>query len=172
MSWNYDPTLLTPPANANADQLSQTQLMGVRYLVGDTITTDQQVQDEEILFVLTQRTSIWGAAATVCRSLASKYSRLVDTVDKDLRTTFSAKANAYRRAALGYEQDAMVRGGALPYAGGISFNDKIMNESNTDRVPPQFTIDMDDNYLPVAPIGNEPTPSPDDGDDSSTDDNV
>jgi hypothetical protein len=171
MSWNYDPTLLTPPQGANINQILQSQLMGVRYLVGDTITTDMQVQDEEILFVLTQRSTIWGAAATVCRSLASKYSRLVDTVDKDLRTTFSAKANAYRRAALGYEQDAMVRGGALPYAGGISFNDKIMNESNTDRVPPQFTIDMDDNYLPVAPIGNEPTPSPED-DTSDTSDNV
>lgn len=149
MSWTYD-----------YSQLASTPMMQVRYLVGDTKPTDQQVQDEEILFALTQRPSIYGAAAIVCRSLASRLSREADVVDKDLRTQLSARAKAYSLRASEYEVKASVRGGAVPYAGGISISDKVMNEADTDRVQPAFTIDMDDNYLPVAPAPNEGTPQP------------
>lgn len=148
MTWTYSPsTMATSP------------MMQVRYLVGDTVSTDHQVQDEEINFALTQRPSIYGAAAMVCRSLAARLSREADTVDKDLRTTLSARATAYSRRASDYENQARSRGGAMPYAGGISIADKVGNELDTDRVQPAFTIDMDDNYLPVAPVGNEGTPS-------------
>jgi hypothetical protein len=149
MSWTYDPS-----------QLETSKLMQVRYLVGDTKTTDQQVQDEEINFAIGQRPSIYGAAAMVCRSLASKLSREADTVDKDLRTVLSSRAKAYSIRASEYDVKASVRGGAMPYAGGISIADKIGNEADTDRVQPQFSIQMDDNYLPVAPVGNEGTPQP------------
>jgi hypothetical protein len=149
MSWTYD-----------SSQLESSTLMQVRYLVGDTKQTDQQVQDEEINFALSQRASIYGAAAIVCRSLASQLSREADTVDKDLRTVLSARAKAYSARASEYETKAVVRGGGMPYAGGISIADKIANEQDTDRVPPQFTINMDDNYLPVGPVGNEGTPQP------------
>ena len=159
MTWTYDvSTLLT------------SKLMQVRFLVGDTVSTDPQMQDEEINFALTQRSSIYGAAADVCRALASKLSRQADTVDKDLRTTLSAKATAYSRRAMAYETKAIVRSGALPYAGGISVSDKIVNELDTDRVAPNFTIDMDDNYLPVPPVGEEGTPSPVDGGTDTGDD--
>lgn len=144
--------------------LATSPLMQVRYLVGDTEATDQQVQDEEITFALTQRPSIYGAAATVCRSLSTKLSREADTVDKDLRTTLSARATAYSRRAAEYEVKASVRGGAMPYAGGLSIADKITNEQDPDRVQPQFTVSMDDNYIPVAPVGNEGTPQPLGGD--------
>jgi hypothetical protein len=149
VAWTYD-----------TSQLASSKLMQVRYLVGDTRSTDQQVEDEEINFALTQRPTIYGAAATVCRSLSAQLSREADTVDKDLRTTLSARATAYGRRAADYELKAATRGGAMPYAGGISIADKVTNELDIDRVPPQFTIDMDDNYLPVAPVGNEGTPTP------------
>jgi hypothetical protein len=157
MTWTYSPS-----------QLATSPLMQVRFIMGDTVQTDQQVQDEEITFALSQRSSIWGAAAMVCRSLASQLSREADTVDKDLRTTLSAKARAYSARANEYEVKASVRGGATPYAGGISISDKVLNEQDPDRVQPQFAISMDDNYLPVAPVGNEGTPQP--SDDESGDD--
>lgn len=159
MTWTY-----------NLTQLATSSLMQVRYLIGDTVAAQPQVQDEEITFALSQRPSIYGAAAMVCRSLSSRLSREADTVDKDLRTTLSARATAYARRAAEYENKAISRGGALPYAGGISISDKVQNELNTDRVQPQFAIEMDDNYLPVAPVGNEGTPLPDDQADSG--DNV
>lgn len=150
MSWTYDLTQLTSSA-----------MMQVRFLIGDTIAADQQVQDQEITFVLTQRPSIYGAAAMVCRSLAARLSRQADVVDKDLRTALSSRAKAYSARALEYETKATIRGGGLPYAGGLSVADKIGNENNSDRVQPQFNIGMEDNYLPVPPVGNEGTPSSD-----------
>jgi len=145
-------------------------MMQVRYLVGDTVSTDPLVQDEEIVFALSQRPSIYGAAAMVCRSLSARLSREADTVDKDLRTTLSARATAFSRRAAEYENKAISRSGAKPFAGGLSIADKISRENDTDRVQPGFVIDGDTNYLPVAPIGNEGTPSPLEQSDSS--DNV
>lgn len=149
MAWTY-----------NLGQLATTPLYQVRYLVGDTQSNDPQVQDEEITFALSQRSSIFGAAAMVCRSLASQLSRTADTVDKDLRTTLSQRATAYARRAADYEARAIARSGAMPYAGGLSIADKVLNEQNPDRVQPQFTTSMDDNYIPVAPAANEGTPLP------------
>jgi hypothetical protein len=54
-----------------------------------------------------------------------------------------------------FENDAKARGGALPYAGGISVSDKQTTAQNTDRVAPQFNLGMDDNQLPVSSVGNE-----------------
>ncbi len=149
MTWSY----------ATA-QLATSKLMQVRFLIGDTQPSDPLVQDEEVAFALSQRTSPYGAAAILCRAISARLSREADTVDKDLRTTLSARATAYARRAADYEAQANIFGGATPYAGGVSISDKVINERNTDRVQPQFTIDMDDNYLPVAPVGNEPTPQP------------
>lgn len=148
MPWTYDFT-----------QLATSMLMQVRYLVGDTVLADPLVQDEEINFALSQRPSIYGAAAMVCRSLSANLSREADTVDKDLRTTLSARATAFARRAQDYETRAITRGGAMPYAGGISISDKVLNEQDPDRVQPQFTVSMDDNYLPVGPAPNEGTPT-------------
>lgn len=149
MSWTYD-----------ASQLAASSMMQVRFLVGDTIPADQQVQDEEIAFALVERPSIYGAAATVCRTLAAKLSRQADVVDKDLRTALSSRAKAYAARAVEYDGKAVSRSGGLPYAGGLSIADKIQNERDLDRVQPSFGIGMEDNYLPVAPAGNEGTPSP------------
>lgn len=147
MTWTYDIT-----------QINTTPLYQVRFLIGDTLTKDQQAQDEEIEFAVTQRSSVYGAAALVCRTLAAQFSRLVDVVDKDLRTSYSTKARNYLRLSTVLEMDAKSRSGWAGYAGGISVADKIQEESNPDRVQPNFTIGMTDNeFLPVAPVGQETT---------------
>jgi len=159
MTWSYDPsTLATNTTNQ------------VRFLVGDTEETDPLVQNEEIVFALSQRSSIYGAASIVCRTIAAKFSRLADTVDRDLRDALSSKAKAYAMRAQEYDTQAKGRSGVMPYAGGISIADKVAQELNLDRVPPSFNREMDTNYLPVAPVGNEGTPLP--SIDSDTDDNV
>ena len=147
MTWSYDLTTL-----------STNKMTQVRLMVGDTVSTSPQMQDEEIIFMLTQRGSAYGAAAEICRALSAKLSREADTVDKDLRTMLSSRAKAYASRARELEIQAKARGGGLPYAGGISINDKISQELNTDRVNPSFQREMDTNYVPVAPIGNEGTP--------------
>ena len=63
---------------------------------------------------------------------------------------------------LQFENDANTYGALPGYAGGISIADKQQEELDTDRVPPQFNIGMDDNYYPIAPAGNESDDSPSD----------
>lgn len=144
MTWSYDVADL---ATSKKDQ--------VRILIGDTNVKDPQLQDEEINLFISFRSSVYGAAAMGCLAIAAMYSRQVDTVQGELRTLYSTRARAYTLKAQNYETESTKRGGALPYAGGISVQDKQRQETNTDRVKPQYNIGMEDNFLPVGPVGNE-----------------
>ncbi len=147
MTWTY-----------NVSNLSTSQLFQLRLLIGDIKQTDQQFQDEELNCFLSLYPNVYGAGAMACRALATKLSREADTVDKDLRTTLSSRATAYAKRAAQYDMQANIRGGGLPYAGGISVSDKEKNQLNTDRNPTQFNIGMDDNLIPVPPVSEETQP--------------
>lgn len=145
MTWTYDVTLL----GANP-------FMQVRLLIGDTNSQAPLKQDEEIKFLLTLDPSIWRAASNCCRAIAGNYSRDADSVQGELKQVYSVRAKAYLALAAQYANDAVTRGGGLPYAGGISVFDKLQQELNPDRVSPQFNLGEDENLtLPVGPVGNE-----------------
>jgi hypothetical protein len=149
MTWTYN---LTTIATSSMTQ--------VRRLIGDVIATDQQIADEEINFSLTQRSSIYGAAADACRYIAAQYSRKADVIVQSpqggaLKTNYSQQAKSYLAMAAQFENASVSRGGALPYAGGIGVTDKQNAEADTDRVAPQYNIGMEDNYLPEGIVGNE-----------------
>lgn len=146
-----------PTWTYNPQQLATSSLFQVRRILGDIIEKDPQLQDAEIEFFITQRTSVMGAAADAARSLAAQYSRKVDvTSPGELRTAYSTQADRYRRMAKELDLIARSRGsGITPYAGGISVTDKQNAISDTDRVRPQFNIGMQDSYLPVKSVGNE-----------------
>ena len=73
MSWSYDPTDLD--TNTTSGRLNT-----VRLLVGDTDTLDQQAQNEEVLFSLSQNgNNVYYSGAWVARAIGSKYSRKVNT---------------------------------------------------------------------------------------------
>jgi hypothetical protein len=131
----------------------------VRLLIGDTVTTDQQMQDEEIDYYLTQRASPYGAAAECCRTLQARFSRSVDQKGGDTDAKYSQLAKAYGIKAAEFEAKAAA-GGSLPFAGGIDIHQKQRQEADPDRVQPQFQIGMDDDFLPVAPAGNETSNPP------------
>jgi hypothetical protein len=133
--------------------------MQVRRLIGDVLPGDQQMQDEEINWILTQWSNIYLAAAECCRDIAAQFSRKVDTVQGELRTLYSAQQRAYAQRGAELQQLGMARGGVVPYAGGISIADKTNQVLDPDRVPPQYNIGMDDDLLPVGPVGNQ-TPTP------------
>ena len=76
MSWSYD------SADLSTSTLSG-QLNSTRFLLGDTNTNDQQVENEEVLFALAQNGyNIYKSAAWLARSLAAKYAKKVD-IDLD-----------------------------------------------------------------------------------------
>jgi hypothetical protein len=136
-------------------QLSTTPLYQVRFMLGDTLPADQQLQDEEINFAISQESSVYGAAAACCRNLGARLSREADSIVGEQRTLYSSRAKAYRVKAAEFEALSIARGGGLPYAGGISIADKATNEADSDRVSPEFQKGMTDNLIPVGPAGNE-----------------
>lgn len=137
MAWSYDATNLgtnTEPQRINS----------VRLLVGDTNTNDQQVQNEEIVFALSQNgNGIYYAAAWIARSIASLYARKVDTqLDGALQASYSDLQEHYLKLADQLEYQGKTSGGSVGViAGGISKATVEAVRENTDRIKPSFTRD-------------------------------
>lgn len=146
--WTYDASQLTGTT-------AYAKLMQVRTLIADTNPKDQLLYDEQINFALAQRFNIYKAAADCCRQIAAKYSRDIDTVQGDLHRLYSARQKAFAARADELDQTASIMGGGTGYAGGISATDKRNQEANSDRVGPNFTVGMTDNWQPVGPVGPE-----------------
>jgi len=138
LAWTYDATNLSK-------ETASGRLNAVRFLVGDTDTNDQQVQDEEITFALSESNNqIYYAAAWTARGIASKYSRLV-TIDLDgqLREDYSDLASQYYKLADDIEYQGKKNSGALGMvAGGIDKATVDANRQDTTRVQPSFWRDQ------------------------------
>ena len=137
MAWSYDPTDLdtsTSPGRLNS----------VRLLVGDTDTTDQQVQNEEITFALTETANnIYAAASWVARTIASQYSRRVSTtLDGALSADYTDLAAQYFKLAEDLEYRGKTNGAVLGVAaGGLTISDINAVRANTNRVEGSFRRD-------------------------------
>src|SRR5690606_28566866 len=122
-------------------QLATSPKDQVRFLVGDVVETEPLVQDEEILFALSQNPNVYYAAALICESIASMFSRKVDRQTGDVRASYSQRAKAYAERAKEFRAQAggMALSLAKPLAGGISVSDKKKANRNPDRVKPSFS---------------------------------
>jgi hypothetical protein len=129
------------PASGPRDQ--------VRFLIGDTDSSDPLLYDGEIDWLNSQYGSPMHAAIRACETIISKFSRQADESVGQVKITFSQRAKAYNttlsmlRARLAMEDSAI-------YAGGISVSDKQTQDQNSDRVRPDFTKHMMENY-DIAP---------------------
>ena len=130
MSWTYS----GDPSSSDSDQ--------VRFLIGDTLTADQLVSDEEIAWALTQG-SVYNAAAICSRAISATFSRMADKTVDDLSIKYSQKSNQYADLAISLESKNAHKSLGV-YGGGISVADKESNELDTDRVSPSFTKGMTD----------------------------
>jgi hypothetical protein len=156
MAWSYSASDLNTTTASG-------RLNSVRLLVGDTDTSDQLVQNEEITFALGQANdNIYYAAAWVCRSIAAKFSRMVDTqLDGALQASYSDRAKQYQQLAVQVEnQGKKTSGKSLGvFAGGISNAGMAVANEDPDRVKPAFSINQFDNveagdgYIPDEPNG-------------------
>lgn len=147
--WSYNVAQLADPTNGTLYQ--------IRRLIGDVLSGDQQLQDEEIIWTASRFGSIYGAAAECCRDIAAQYARKVDTVQGELRTLYSQQTKRYMVMAADLEARGIGRG-AMPYAGGISNADKTNIAQNPDRVPPDFQRGQFDDVL-LGTVGEQsPTP--------------
>jgi hypothetical protein len=140
LTWSYNNAGL---ANSAKDR--------VRLLIGDTDDSRQQLQDEEIAYVLTQQTSTTLAAAACCDLLVAKYAFLVNTENGSLRLSAAARHKHYENLA-----DRLRAGGAgeVPgdatvhaaemYVGGSSVASKDDFGADSDFVQPPFRLGQDD----------------------------
>lgn len=137
MAWSYD------EGNLNtSDTLGR--LNATRLLIGDTDTYDQQVQDEEIVFALAQaNNNVYGAGAWVCRVIAAKYSRNVDSeISGALKESASQLQDHYNSLADNLEYQGQKLGGLGIAAGGIKVSTVDGVRANTNRVKPEFNKDQ------------------------------
>ena len=112
----------------------------VRFLTGDTDSTDVLLTDEEIEYLLSTHTSISAASVQACYAISAKLSRESDLKVGDLSISKSQRSAAYAKLAKDLKEKASY---ALSgFAGGISESSKDSEESDSDRVVPDFTKGM------------------------------
>jgi orotate phosphoribosyltransferase-like protein len=137
MAWSYDPTDLDTTTASG-------RLNTVRLLVGDTETLDQQVQNEEITFGLSENgDNIYYAGAWIARAISSKYSRKVNTsLDGALSADYSDLAKQYKVLADDLEYQGKTSGAVIGVlAGGITKSGINAVRANTNRVEGSFRRD-------------------------------
>lgn len=138
MTWTY------------AGDPSATSLAAVRFLIGDTNTLDQQLNDAEINFALSESGSNkYDAAIYCCDALAAKYSRDVNSQIESVREDATTRMNQYislaARLKLRAESQATDGGIGIPYVGGVTESGIDLVRSDTDRKQPAFTDDRFNN---------------------------
>ncbi len=137
MAWSYDPTDLDTTTASG-------RLNTVRLLVGDTETLDQQVQNEEITFGLSENgNNVYYAGAWIARAIASKYSRKVNTsLDGALKADYSDLAKQYKVLADDLEYQGKTSGAVIGVlAGGITKSGVEAVRANTNRIEGSFRRD-------------------------------
>jgi glycerate-2-kinase len=137
MAWSYDPTDLD-------NTTAYGRLNIVRLLVGDTDTVDQQVQNEEIIFGLSENgNNIYLSASWVARAISSKYSRLVTTsLSGALSSDYSDLAKQYQTLADQLEYQGKTNGASVGIlAGGITKTQVEGVRANTNRIEGSFRRD-------------------------------
>lgn len=131
MAWTYDITLAS-----DRDK--------VRLLIGDTISTDPQLSNEELDAMLLIYGGTRSTAIAVLRTLAAKYSRFADKWVGDLKILASQKARAYLTMADALSSSGSLTAGA-PTAGGIFVDDNQAAEENESLAKPKFKRGITDN---------------------------
>mgnify|MGYP005988775759 CR=1 FL=1 len=137
MSWSYDPSNLDTTTASG-------RLNTVRLLVGDTDTNDQQVQDEEITFALSQNNNgVYSASSWVARTISSQYARRVTTqLDGVLSADYSDLMKHYSTLADNLEYQGKTSGAVVGVlAGGITKSGINAVRQDTNRIEGSFRRD-------------------------------
>lgn len=124
--WNYSGN----PAASTLD--------GVRFLCEDTNPLDPQLNDNEVNYFINMYQNMWRAAGNCAKVIKGKYARQADKSVGDLRVAYSQRQAAYE-ALSDYCFMQATAFSAVPWAGGISWADKMLDVNNPDVVKPDFT---------------------------------
>lgn len=127
MTWTYS----GDPSSSATD--------AIRFLIGDTDSTDQLLSNEEIAWInleqsgsITATTDLYYSAHYACHAISARLVRLADTQIGDLNIKLSQKAMGYKTLAQDLLAHASRQSAPIPYAGGLTISDKDIDEDNTD----------------------------------------
>ena len=126
MTWTY--SVLT---------LSTTPKDQVRLLIGDTDTTFQLMQNEEIEWLLSENSnSVLAAAIDCCEAIAAEFSKEADTKNGQLSVKASQRAEAYLILAAKLRKKI----GAMAdiFVGGATWDDVNTLDDDPSLVQPSF----------------------------------
>lgn len=144
MSWSYSGN----PSSSSRDK--------VRFLIGDTDSTDQLLTDAEVDYTLTVYTDAYLAGAMCSDVLAAKWSRLADKSVGSLSISYSQRQkNMAELAQRLRRMSATLSSTVAPYAGGISVSDKESQEEDDDRTAPAFSVGMHDAVEPPSKLSED-----------------
>ena len=135
MTWTYTSSPSTVPIDE------------VRLLIGDTDTTNQKLQDEELQYYIDTYGSGVRAAIPAVQAIMAKYSSLVDEKTGEVQVWWSQQLDNYRKLLKQLEAQLKLRSVPFPFAGGISKSDIISRQSDTDRPEDAFSVGMQDNNV-------------------------
>jgi hypothetical protein len=121
MTWTYSGN----PAASDRDM--------VRFLIGDTDTTDQLATDEEIAWAVNLASNNYEAAAEIARGLAAKFARYTSTSIDGISMNYGEKAKQFSELAATLDKEGSAFITALPYAGGTSISDMAAVSADADR---------------------------------------
>lgn len=131
MSWTY-----TSPGASSKDK--------VRFLVGDTDTTEQLVTDEEINDTLADHPNPNRCAAEICLNIAAKFARKADTTNAGLSVSGSQRAIAYERLAAKLRRKAALSGGTSVWSGNRSVSEAETANEDESVNQPAFKVGQND----------------------------
>ena len=118
----------------------------VRFLIGDTDTCEQLLQDGEITYLLGQYNNTpLNAAVRACEAVMVKFARLVDESVGSVRMSYSQRLKSYQTIQT-MLRNRLATEDAAPFAGGISIAQEQVTDANADRVRPAFTRNMMKNW--------------------------
>jgi hypothetical protein len=127
---------------------SSSNLDLVRFLLQDTVSTDELLSNEEITYLLTAWGNPHEAARVGAETIASQFTRLADSTSKSvadlsISKSYSNKANQYRELALSI---ANQRARLYPSAPVVNANSlKGTRERTFDSRKSDFYVGIDDN---------------------------
>lgn len=117
-----------------------TEIGYLRLRLGDTAEARARFTDEELDFFLTRHGGDPAKAlAEAADTLANRLSYQVDVQSGDQIVRNSQQAAAWAKRAAELTEVADSHGVGVPFAGGISRDDKYNRETDSDRVPGAFT---------------------------------
>ena len=117
-----------------------TDLAKVRHMIGDTVSTDAYLTDEQINYELAQTPDVYLAAANCCRAILAAVARKIDRNAQGFSASRSQLTQHYKDLEQMLRSQASTITSAGPVPCSISDRDAVLD--NPDFSPPSFSIGM------------------------------